>query len=66
MAENLRNKSVATLLVDCRGLDSGAMWESSSLKEVSVHYFLTFLLLAQTLDLLMLALFLPALLGNYS
>lgn len=66
MAENLRNKSITTFLVDEGGLDSEAMWQSSSLKGVSLHYILTFLMFAQILDLLILALFQPALLGNYS
>jgi len=52
--------------VDCRGLDSAVMWESSGLKGVSVYYFFTFLMLAQILGLLILGLFQPVPLGNHS
>lgn len=58
-------KSIATFLVDCRKLDSAVMWVSSGLKGISVHHFLTFLILVQILDLLILDLFQLVLLGNY-
>lgn len=52
-------------LLQCFFLIAKTQW-SSHLKRVSVHHFLTFLRLAQILNLLMLGLFQPVLLGNYS